>query len=68
MCVYVQEQEQDRSMPHQEVCGHKFVRQPRQTRVLRGLTCLACRKKVRGLIREWYRCRSESGGGGGLEM
>ena len=52
--------EEESKAPHEVVCGHQFERQPRQRKVLRGLSCLACKKRVRGLIREWYRCKSES--------
>lgn len=59
-CIYHYGQEEESQAPYEEVCGHKFVRQPRQRKVLRDLTCLACKKSVRGLIREWCRCKSES--------
>ena len=56
-CIDLQEEESE--APYEEVSGHKFVRQPRQRRVLRDASCLACKKRVRGLIREWFRCKSK---------
>ena len=44
----------------QEVFGHRLMRQPRQTK-MNGTppTCEGCRKQVRGIIRQWYLCKSE---------
>ncbi|CAI8052794.1 Differentially expressed in FDCP 8 homolog A [Geodia barretti] len=52
------EEEEESGAAYEEVSGHKFVRQPRQRRVLRDVSCLACKKRVRGLIREWHRCKT----------
>ena len=62
MCLYFccAQEEEESGAAYEEVSGHKFVRQPRQRRVLRDVSCLACKKRVRGLIREWHRCKSES--------
>ena len=54
-------QEKSGDTNHQEVFGHRLVKQPRQ-RQTSGTppTCEGCRKQVRGLIRVWYLCKSES--------
>ena len=58
MTVFPQETLGDSS--YQEVFGHKFVRQPRQTKLhVTPPTCEGCGKRVRGLIRPWYMCNSK---------
>ena len=44
---------------HEEICAHQFVRQPPQSRVLLGMMCEGCGKRVTGLIRTWYLCKGE---------
>lgn len=44
---------------YQEVLGHRLVRQLKGNKPSGTTVCEGCKRQVRGIIRQWYMCKSE---------